>query len=111
MGRFPWDSVGSNLESTPGTAFCSGQIVANILILRIFRVVGSQSHPILSPVSVEIRERLKSPFPMRVRTLDAIHLATAEYIRAQNRKHVVIVASYDGGLRAGAEALGFALYV
>jgi len=67
-------------------------------------------HVVLFPVSEEIRERLKSPFPTRIRTLDAIHLATAESIQSQHRKHLVVVASYDAGIQASAVALGFTLY-
>ena len=43
------------------------------------------------------------PFTVRVRTLDAIHLASLEFIRAQ--KQSVQLASYDERLLAAARAL------
>ncbi len=51
--------------------------------------------------------RAFSPFPVPVRTLDALHLATADYLRAQGAS--VDLASYDERLCAAATALGFAL--
>src|SRR5580692_11130248 len=42
--------------------------------------------------------RALQPFPIAVRTLDAIHLAALEFIRAQ--KQSVQLASYDEGLLA-----------
>jgi predicted nucleic acid-binding protein len=46
------------------------------------------------------------PFPVPVRTLDAIHLAALEFIRAQ--KQNVKLASYDERLVAVARLLGIA---
>jgi hypothetical protein len=50
--------------------------------------------------------RALQPFPVPVRTLDAIHLAALEFIRAQ--KQSVQLASYDEGLLAAARFLGIA---
>jgi hypothetical protein len=50
--------------------------------------------------------RALQPFPVPVRTLDAIHLAALEFIRAQ--KQSVQLASYDQRLVATARLLGFA---
>jgi len=44
-----------------------------------------------------------------VRTLDALHLATAEYLRRQGES--VELASYDTRLLDGARALGMAIAV
>ncbi len=49
--------------------------------------------------------RVFSPFPVPVRTLDALHLAAADHLRAQGID--VEIASYDERLRAAARALGF----
>jgi predicted nucleic acid-binding protein len=49
--------------------------------------------------------RALDPFPSPVRTLDALHLATAEFIRLQGE--AVMIASYDDRLITGAKALGF----
>ena len=50
--------------------------------------------------------RALQPFPVPVRTLDAIHLAALEFICAQ--KQSVQLASYDEGLLAAARILGIA---
>jgi hypothetical protein len=49
--------------------------------------------------------RALKPFPVPVRTLDAIHLSALEFIRAQ--KQNVKLASYDERLLAAARVLGF----
>ena len=50
--------------------------------------------------------RALQPFPVPVRTLDAIHLSALEFIRAQ--KQSVEPASYDERLVAVARLLGIA---
>ncbi len=47
--------------------------------------------------------RALEPFPTPVRTLDALHLATLEFLRAQRLR--VELASYDDRLLAAARAL------
>jgi hypothetical protein len=47
------------------------------------------------------------PFPQAVRTLDALHLATLDFLRTQGLD--VALASYDQRLSAAAAGLGFAL--
>jgi hypothetical protein len=51
--------------------------------------------------------RALQPFPVPLRTLDALHLATIEFIRAQGE--AVELASYDNRLVGAAGALGIAL--
>ncbi len=51
--------------------------------------------------------RCFSPFPVPVRTLDALHLAAADYVRAQGVS--VEIATYDARMRDAATAMGFAL--
>jgi hypothetical protein len=48
------------------------------------------------------------PFPIPVRTLDGLHLATIEYLRA--RGEAVELASYDRRLLACAQAIGVTIY-
>lgn len=55
-----------------------------------------------------VLERAKEPFPTTVRTLDALHLASVHFL--QQHGQVVQLASYDGRMRAAAEALQFELY-
>jgi hypothetical protein len=50
--------------------------------------------------------RALQPFPVPVRTLDTIHLAAIEFIRAQ--KQSVQLASYDERLLTVARLLGIA---
>jgi predicted nucleic acid-binding protein len=51
-----------------------------------------------------VLRRALSPFPVPVRTLDAIHLAAIEFIRAQGAS--VQLASYDERMVAAARHLG-----
>lgn len=52
--------------------------------------------------------RALDPFPVPVRTLDSLHLATIEYLRRQERD--VELASFDRRMIAGARALGIPVY-
>jgi predicted nucleic acid-binding protein len=51
--------------------------------------------------------RALEPFPLPVRTLDALHIATAEFLRTQNQ--VVHLATYDDRMRRAAESMGIPL--
>lgn len=55
----------------------------------------------LSPTALE---RALQPFPITLRTLDALHLATVEFLRRSG--HPMELASYDTRLVAAAEAMG-----
>jgi protein tyrosine/serine phosphatase len=48
--------------------------------------------------------RALEPWPAPLRTLDALHLATIDYLRRLGEE--VELASYDNRLLAGARALG-----
>jgi len=52
--------------------------------------------------------RALEPFPAPVRTLDALHLASIEYMRSRNQ--TVELLTYDERLLAAAHALGIPLY-
>ncbi len=52
--------------------------------------------------------RALEPFPPPVRTLDAVHLASADFLRQQGQ--AVRVASYDVRFADAARHLGFDLY-
>ncbi|KAB2848807.1 MAG: type II toxin-antitoxin system VapC family toxin [Hyphomicrobiaceae bacterium] len=49
--------------------------------------------------------RALEPFPVSVRTLDALHLATAHWLREAGLE--VVIASYDRRFSEAAAALGF----
>jgi hypothetical protein len=51
--------------------------------------------------------RALEPFPAPVRTLDALHLASIEFLRSQRVE--VALASYDQRMTAAAAQLGIAL--
>jgi len=55
-----------------------------------------------------ILARALDPYPTSVRTLDALHLASIEFLRA--RGQTVELASYDERLLAAARALGIAAF-
>jgi predicted nucleic acid-binding protein len=58
----------------------------------------------LTEMSEQALRRALIPFPISVRTLDALHLATMEFIR--ERGETLELASYDNRLLAAAAALG-----
>jgi hypothetical protein len=55
-----------------------------------------------------ILSRALAPFPLSVRTLDSLHLATMIYVQSQGQE--VELASYDRRMLAAAAALGIAAY-
>ena len=70
---------------------------------------GESARAVLDAVSlVELTPmvlgRALEPFPIAVRTLDAMHLATMEFLRGQGRS--IELASYDSRLLGAARSLG-----
>jgi len=65
------------------------------------QLVGRLAFLELSPTIVA---RALDPFPVELRTLDALHLASLEFLRGQGAP--VELASYDTRMLAGAAALG-----
>ncbi len=61
----------------------------------------------LVEMSAPVLGRALLPFARPVRTLDALHLATMDFLRSQGL--VVALASYDQRLAAAAAAEGFAV--
>ena len=62
----------------------------------------------LLELATPVLGRALDPFPMPVRTLDALHLASIEFLRV--RQQHVELASYDERLTAGARTLHIPLY-
>ena len=58
----------------------------------------------LTAMSEAALARALEPFPAAVRTLDALHLATIEFLRENGAS--IALASYDNRLLAAARALG-----
>jgi predicted nucleic acid-binding protein len=70
---------------------------------------GARARGLLARVNLTVMSeaalaRALEPFPVAVRTLDALHLATMDFIRESGEP--VQLASYDNRLIAAAEALG-----
>ena len=70
---------------------------------------GEEARALLGRVALlelmpQVLARALEPFPVPVRTLDALHLASAEFLRA--RGQTVEFASYDDRLLAAAKRLG-----
>ncbi|HET9333929.1 MAG TPA: PIN domain-containing protein [Gemmatimonadota bacterium] len=55
-----------------------------------------------------ILARVLHPFPKPVRTLDAIHLASADFLRGQGEE--ISIATYDRRMRDTAAEMGFEVY-
>jgi predicted nucleic acid-binding protein len=62
----------------------------------------------LLELAMPVLARALDPFPIAVRTLDALHLSSIEFLRL--RQQEVKLASYDARLIAGARALHIPLY-
>jgi hypothetical protein len=58
----------------------------------------------LIELSGRVLARALEPWPTPLRTLDALHLATADYLRRQGE--TIELASYDNRLLSAARALG-----
>ena len=74
---------------------------------------GNEVRALLSRIafvelSVPVLARALEAFPRPVRTLDALHLASMDFLRTQGQ--VISLASYDDRLVAAARALKFAIY-
>src|SRR5215831_17538534 len=68
-------------------------------------LIGSVALLELAP---PVLARALDPFPIPIRTLDALHLSSIEFLR--QRQQQVELASYDERLLAGARALRISLY-
>jgi len=74
---------------------------------------GDEVRSLLSRVAMielspSVLTRSLEAFPNPVRTLDALHLASMDFLRRQGQ--AVSLASYDGRLIAAARALRFKIY-
>jgi predicted nucleic acid-binding protein len=79
---------------------------------RLGRSLGEETRTLIGRVTLielapPVLERALEPFPTSVRTLDAIHLASVEFLRA--RGQTVELATYDDRLSAAAHAMDIPL--
>lgn len=75
--------------------------------------LGDQARQLLTRVALlelapPVLTRALDPFPVPLRTLDALHLASADFLRRQGQ--TVRLATYDHRLAAVTEAIGMPLY-
>jgi uncharacterized protein len=71
------------------------------------RARGLLARVSLTAMSEAALARALEPFPVAVRSLDALHLATMDFIRESGEP--VQLASYDNRLLAAAQALGISI--
>lgn len=85
----------------------SNGILTRIEANRLREALGrSAAHWMRSAITADILEAASGPFPVEpVRTLDAIHLATA--IRTRRAIPDLCILTLDKRIRANGEALGF----
>ena len=62
----------------------------------------------LLELSDDVLARATEPYPVPVRTLDGLHLATVEHLR--RRGESIALATYDARLTTAARALGVEIY-
>ena len=89
------------------------EIWTRIHALKLARSHGDEARSLLSHVafielSPPVLLRALEPFPKPVRTLDALHLASMDFLRKQGQR--IAVASYDGRLIDAARALRIPIY-
>jgi predicted nucleic acid-binding protein len=105
-------------DRTPPTSLWGESLVSSRLLeyelwtrihaLRLGRTHGEAIRTILDRIALvelaaPVLARALEPFPTAVRTLDALHLASADFLRA--RGQALSIASYDDRMLAAARAL------
>ncbi len=109
-GRAPPQSIWEGLLVSSG--LLEYEVWNRVHAHRFAATVGEAAGLLISRVRLVeltplVLARALEPFPIAVRTLDALHLATIEFLRRQGE--VVHLASYDNRLIAAAQALGIPL--
>lgn len=109
--RFPADGV---WHRRPVSSRLLQYEVWNRIYARgVVRLHGNEAESLLDRVEFIALEtsalsRALEPFPVHVRTLDALHLATMDYLRS--RGQAIELLSYDQRMLAAAQAMGIAVY-
>jgi predicted nucleic acid-binding protein len=80
---------------------------------KLARTHGEAARALIGRVALlelvsPVLTRALEPFPTPVRTLDALHLASAEFLR--ERQPAIQLATYDSRQASAAKAMGIALY-
>jgi PIN domain len=77
----------------------NGGVAELALARRMLRAIR------FTELTPDVLARALQPFPVPVRTLDGLHLATMDFLRANGQ--TIEVATYDVRLAQSAQALGF----
>jgi predicted nucleic acid-binding protein len=82
-------------------------------VLGVTTSHGEAAHALLARVALaeldpQVLTRALEPFPVPVRTLDALHLSTLHFL--QQRLGSVALASYDQRMAEAARKMGFAIH-
>jgi predicted nucleic acid-binding protein len=106
----------------PADPFWSQPLVSSKILeyevwnrVHAYRLTGSHGHEarllltrvVLIELDESVLSRALESFPIRVRTLDALHLATIDFTSAKSEP--IELASYDDRLLAAARALGISI--
>jgi predicted nucleic acid-binding protein len=89
------------------------EMFTRIHALRLTRSHADAARQVIDRVSLvelspTVLGRALEPFPVPVRTLDALHLATMEFLRSQGQ--AVTLASYDERLLRAADRMAISIY-
>lgn len=100
-------------ESLISSRLIEYEIWTRIHARKLARSHSDEARSLLSrlaliELSPPVLTRALEPFPKPVRTLDALHLASMEFLRTQGQ--TLTLASYDARLVAAARALRIAVY-
>ena len=109
-------------RSLPDSAFRSSPVSSRLLKYEVWNRIharglshshGDETRALMDRVTlIELSPpalaRALEPFPIAVRTLDSLHLATIEFLR--RRGESIEFASFDERLLTAARALGVPLY-
>jgi predicted nucleic acid-binding protein len=105
-------------SGVPSTAFWSAELVSSRLLeyevwnrihsRRLAPLLGNETQALMTGIelielSQPVLTRALEPWPITIRTLDALHLATVEYLRSQGGS--IELASYDTRLIAAARTV------
>jgi uncharacterized protein len=109
--RFPPEALWQ--EPLISSRLIEYEIWTRIHARKLARSHGDEARALLGRIafvelSPTVLVRALEPFPKPVRTLDALHLASMDFIQKQGQR--LTLASYDDRLINAARALRFSLY-
>lgn len=87
----------------------TGNLDDETLLTAISRLNKLLQGMYIMHLSGEIKKRAMGSFPVVIKTLDALHIASAVQLAADYASEPVLVFSYDGGMNRCCSALGFSV--